>query len=121
MDNNSPFFTQSRNFNTNTSHPLIPSSQEYIYYKKYVSIHSEDRNTLKYPRSSEFEIELPEDILNVAALRLVSWTFPANYNTFSVLNDNVAMTFLRPADETVSNINLKFLSAGTCQYLPIKN
>ena len=94
MDNNSPFFTQSRNFNTNTSHPLIPSSQEYIYYKKYVSIHSEDRNILKYPNSSEFEIELPEDILNVAALRLVSWTFPANYNTFSNLNDNVGMTFL---------------------------
>ena len=48
MDNNSPFFTQSRNFNTNTSHPLIPSSQEYMYFKKYVSIHSEDRNMLKY-------------------------------------------------------------------------
>jgi hypothetical protein len=94
MDNNSQFFTQSRNFNTNTSHPLIPSSQEYIYYKKYVSIHSEDRNPLKYPNSSEFEIELPEDILNVAALRLVNWTFPANYNTFSLLNDNVGMTFL---------------------------
>ena len=94
MDNNSPFFTQSRNFNTNTSHPLIPNSQEYIYYKKYVSIHSEDRNTLKFPKSSEFEIELPEDILNVAALRLVSWTFPANYNTFSDLNDNIGMTFL---------------------------
>lgn len=36
-------------FNTNTSHPLIPNSQEYIYYKKYVSVHSEDRNMLKYP------------------------------------------------------------------------
>jgi hypothetical protein len=94
MDNNSQFFTQSRNFNTNTSHPLIPSSQEYIYYKKYVSIHSEDRNPLKYPNSAQFEIELPEDLLNVAALRLVNWTFPANYNTFSELNDNVGMTFL---------------------------
>jgi len=94
MDNNSPFFSQSRNFNTNTSHPLIPSSQEYMYFKKYVSIHSEDRNPLKYPNSSQFEIELPEDLLNVAALRLVSWTFPANYNTFSELNDNIGMTFL---------------------------
>lgn len=94
MDINSPFFTQSRNFNTNTSHPLIPSSQEYMYYKKYVSIHSEDRNILKYPNGSEFEIELPEDLLNVAALRLVSWTFPANYNTFSSVNNNILMTFL---------------------------
>jgi hypothetical protein len=80
-------------FNTQTNHPLIPNSQEYIYYKKYVSIHSEDRNILKYPSSSEFEIELPEDILNVAALRLVQWTFPSNYNTFSLLNGNISMTF----------------------------
>ena len=27
-------------YNVNTSHPLIPNSQEYIYYKKYISIHS---------------------------------------------------------------------------------
>jgi hypothetical protein len=80
-------------FNTQTNHPLIPNSQEYIYYKKYVSIHSEDRNILKYPDSSEFEIELPEDMLNVVALRLVQWTFPSNYNTFSILNGNIAMTF----------------------------
>jgi hypothetical protein len=109
MDNNSPFFTQSRNFNTNTSHPLIPSSQEYMYYKKYVSIHSEDRNILKYPSAGYFEIELPEDLLNVAALRLVNWTFPANYNTFSTINDNVSMTFLinnpyNPNANGVSNI-----------------
>ena len=38
-------------FNTNTSHPLIPSSQEYMFYKKYVSIHSEDRNFLRYPNT----------------------------------------------------------------------
>lgn len=80
-------------FNTSTSHPLIPSSQEYMFYKKYVSIHSEDRNYLKYPSASEFEIELPEDLLNVAALRLVSWTFPANYNTFSTINNNTIITF----------------------------
>ena len=80
-------------FNTNTSHPLIPNSQEYIYYKKYVSVHSEDRNMIKYPESSEFEFELPEDLCNVVTLRLTSWTFPSNYNTFSILNGNVTMTF----------------------------
>jgi hypothetical protein len=83
----------STNFNTNKNHPLIQSSQEYFYYRKYVSIHSEDRNFLKYPNSSEFEIEMPEDILNVSSLRLVSWSFPANYNTFSILNQNITMTF----------------------------
>jgi len=105
MDNKSSSFlsqsdrSQYNNFNTNmfntsTSHPLIPSSQEYMFYKKYVSIHSEDRNYLKYPYASEFEIELPEDLLNVAALRLVGWSFPSNYNTFARVNSNISMTFL---------------------------
>jgi hypothetical protein len=80
-------------YNVNTSHPLIQNSQEYIYYKKYVSIHSEDRDVLKYPNSSEFEIELPEDYLNVSAIKLVQWTFPANYNTFSNLNGNNYLAF----------------------------
>jgi hypothetical protein len=80
-------------FNTNTNHPLIPNSQEYMFYKKYVSIHSEDRDMLKYPNSSEFEIMIPEDMLNVTTLRLSDWSFPSNYNTFSVENNNVVMTF----------------------------
>lgn len=85
---NSTFFN-----NTNTNHQIIPSSQEYMFYKKYVSIHSEDRDILKYPNSSEFEITLPEDLLNVSSLRLVTWAFPSNYNTFSILNSNVEMFF----------------------------
>ena len=37
--------------NTNQNHPLQQSSQEYYQYKKYVSIHSEDRDVLSYPNS----------------------------------------------------------------------
>jgi hypothetical protein len=85
--------TSNQTYNVNTSHPLIPSSQEYMYYKKYVSIHSEDRDYLNYPNSTEFEIEMPQDMINVSAIRLVQWTFPANYNTFSVNNSNVLMSF----------------------------
>jgi len=88
-----PQYPDSRIFNTNTSHPLIQSSQEYIYYKKYVSIHSEDRDMIKYPQSNDFEIELPEDMLNVASLRLYDWCFPCNYDTFSSTFNNVTMTF----------------------------
>jgi hypothetical protein len=80
-------------FNTNTSHPIIQNAGEYIYYKKYVSIHSEDRDMIKFQNSSEFEIEMPEDLLNVAGIRLSDWTFPANYSTFSQLHSNVQMTF----------------------------
>lgn len=82
-----------QNYNVNTSHPIIPSAQEYMFYKKYLSIHSEDRDILKYPESDEFEIEMPEDLLNVSAIKLVQWTFPANYNTFSVANSNTYFVF----------------------------
>lgn len=86
-------FNNGNNFNVNTNHPLINSAQEYILYKKYVSIHSEDRDYLRFPISSEFEIDLPEDLLNVITLRLIDWSFPSNYSTFSPLNTNIAMTF----------------------------
>jgi hypothetical protein len=89
-----PFSNGQIPFNLDTSHPLIPNSQEYIYYKKYVSFHSQDRDMLKYPSASEFEIEMPQDLLNVAALRLTNWTFPANYNAFSNFNSNVSIQIL---------------------------
>lgn len=81
------------NFNVNTNHPLIPNSHECVVYKKYVSIHSEDRDITKYPNASQFEIEIPEDLLNVLTIRLSNWSFPSNYSAFSVLNSNVTMTF----------------------------
>jgi hypothetical protein len=80
-------------FNTSTSHPIIPNSNDYIIYKKYVSIHSEDRDSLKYPNSNQFEIEMPEDITNIYSLRLINWTFPSNYNSFSISNSNVTIIF----------------------------
>ena len=80
-------------FNTSTSHPLIPNANQYYIDKKYVSIHSEDRDQIKYLNSSEFEIELPQDYLNVQTVSMVQWSFPANYNVFSPLNFNIGMSF----------------------------
>jgi hypothetical protein len=79
--------------NTNQNHPLQQNSQNFLSYKKYVSIHSEDRDATAYPNSSEFEIELPEDITNISTMKLVDWSFPSNYDTFSVLNSNITMIF----------------------------
>ena len=90
MSNNKFYTTYS---NTNQNHPLQQNSQNYLQYKKYVSIHSEDRDALAYPNSAEFEIELPEDIINISTMKLVSWAFPSNYDCFSVLNSNVTMIF----------------------------
>lgn len=98
----------SKGFNLNTNHPIQPNAQEYMSYTKYVSIHSEDRDIIKYPNPGFFEIELPEDITNVAAVRLSTWTFPSNYNTFSADFQNINMTFkitnpYNPGENSVSN------------------
>jgi len=79
--------------NVNTNHPLVHNAQDYLVYKKYISIHSEDRNIIKHPQSNTFEIELPEDYLNVSKMSLYSWNFPSNYDTFSLANGNITMTF----------------------------
>ena len=95
MSSDLRFFQEpsSKLYNTSTNHPLIPNVNDYIIYKKYVSIHSEDRDILKYPNSNMFEIEMPEDITNIYSLRLINWTFPANYNSFSYNSSNVVMFF----------------------------
>jgi len=83
----------SKLYNTSTNHPLIPNANDYIIYKKYVSIHSEDRDVIKYPNSNQFEIEMPEDITNIYSLRLINWTFPSNYNSFSYSSSNILLLF----------------------------
>lgn len=80
------------NYNLNTAHPIIPNSQNYVAYTKFVSIHSEDRDIIKFPNAALFEIELPEDLLNVSTVKLSSWTFPSNYATFSKLGNNIFMS-----------------------------
>jgi|LauGreDrversion4_2_1035121.scaffolds.fasta_scaffold72909_3 hypothetical protein len=76
------------------NHPLIPNSNQYFYERKYLSVHSEDRDFSKYPNSAEFEITLPQEYLNVVSVRLASWSFPSNYSVFSTLGTyNVKMSF----------------------------
>jgi hypothetical protein len=86
------YYIMSR-FNTNSTHPLIPNAQQYMFEQQYISIHSEDRNILKYPNASEFEIELPQDYLNVQGARLTSGYFPFRLYTFSVAKKNNTMSF----------------------------
>jgi hypothetical protein len=96
-------------YNLNITHPLIENAQQYTYYKKSVSIHSEDRDILKYPLSSQFEFTLPQDYLNVQSVKLSSWSFPFNMNVFSASNNNVTLTFkinkpYNPGEFDVPNI-----------------
>jgi hypothetical protein len=80
-------------YDLNNNHPIIPNSNQYYFEKKYVSIHSEDRDVLKYRNPASFEIELPQDYVNVQSVRLYSWSFPSNYSVFSTNTHNVYMTF----------------------------
>jgi len=80
-------------FNVQQNHPLIPNSNSYVIEKKFVSVHSEDRDITSFPSSSLFEIELPQDYENVQSIRLSTWSFPANYNVFSLENNNLFFVF----------------------------
>ena len=79
--------------NTNQNHPLQQNVQDYFQYKKYVSISSEDRDVIAYPTSANFEIEMPEDMINVSTVRVSDYAFPSNYSIFSVENGNTTLAF----------------------------
>lgn len=105
--NNYNNFINTKYKNVNATHPLIQNSQQYVIYRKYVSIHSEDRDISKYPKASFFEIELPEDILNIYKVSLSSWNFPSNYNTFSIFNSNIVFLFQinNPYNPIINGLN----------------
>ena len=101
-------------FNTSSTHPIIPNLENYMYEKKYVSIHSEDRNYTRFPESHDFEVELPQDYCNVQSVKLSQWAFPANYDVFSLYNNNILMTFkitnpYNPMEHAVSNPLLEII------------
>jgi hypothetical protein len=80
-------------YSTNNNYPIINNANEYMLYKKTVSIHSEDRDIIKYPNSSYFELELPQDYLNVSTVSLGNYFFPINYNLFSLSQSNTYISF----------------------------
>ena len=80
--------------NSPNNHALISSSQEYMFDTKILTIDSTDINTCKYPSTSDFEIELPQDYINVQSIVLNTFDFPSNINNFSFINNNTIMSFI---------------------------
>lgn len=80
------------NFNK-TNYPLLNNSHDFLFTKKFLSIHSEDRDIPKFPLASKFDIELPQEYVNVVKVKLVEWSFPSNYYTFSKTLRNLYMAF----------------------------
>lgn len=81
-------------FITNQIHPLIENSNEYIFFNKTISIHSEDRDIIKYPNSSLFELDLPQDYCNISKVTLGNYNFPLYNNVFSLTQNNLTFSFL---------------------------
>lgn len=74
-------------------HPLIPREQTFSVDRKFLTVHSEDRDINKWPNANHFELQLPQTYTNVETLALVEYNFPINYNTFSTQNQNTIITF----------------------------
>jgi len=93
-------------FNVANSRPLIPRQQTYLLERKLVSIHSEDRDIKKYPKSNKFSITLPCPLENVQSIRMVECTFPIAYYTFRKEYQNTKLSF----SLTANNINMDYYS-----------
>ena len=81
------------NYNLNNSHPLINREQTYLLDRKMIVVHSEDRDMSKWPNSNHFEITLPEDMINVRAIRLNTATIPSQQYVFNTNYQNTCFVF----------------------------
>tara|TARA_Y100000992_G_scaffold112432_1_gene73333 strand:- start:3190 stop:4488 length:1299 start_codon:yes stop_codon:yes gene_type:complete len=69
--------------NLHNNHPLINRNNQCLLNRKLITIHSEDRDMIKYPNPNNFTIELPQSIKNIQSMRLIDSIFPADLNIFT--------------------------------------
>ena len=79
------------NYSLGAGKPLISREQNYVLDRKLLTIHSEDRDITKWPNANEFEIVLPQQLLNIQSMRLVEIEVPTNLYVFSNLYQNTIM------------------------------
>lgn len=77
---------------------IQPPYKNYLLDRKLVSIHTEDRDINKYPNNNQFDIQLPEDMINVQSIRLVQIDLPSNQYVFSNNNQNIKLAFTLQPD-----------------------
>ena len=76
------------NYSLGAGKPLISREQNYVLDRKLLTIHSEDRDITKWPNANEFEIVLPQQLLNIQSMRLVEIEVPSKLYVFSNLYQN---------------------------------
>lgn len=93
------------NFIVQNTHPLIQREQTYVLNRKLVSIHSEDRDYVKWPNSNHFGIDLGQGYHNVESIRLVDYSFPSNNYTFSNEYQNTKLSFKYKNEYRIEFVN----------------
>jgi hypothetical protein len=68
----------------------------HLFNTSLISIHSEDRDILKWPSENCFEVELPYVIKNVDSVELFDINLPTNYNNISKYLQNNSLWFTVP-------------------------
>ena len=72
-----------------SNHPLIERSQNFTLDRKLLSVDSVDRDIIKYPNSSDFEVTCPQIYNNVESIRLLNMQTPnLFYNISERLQNN---------------------------------
>jgi hypothetical protein len=83
----------------NKPYPNISCSSCYnnsVFNSQIISIHTEDRDILKWPLENNFELELPLVVKNVLAIELYDITIPKNYYNISNKLQNTSLWFSIP-------------------------
>jgi hypothetical protein len=93
------------NNNNNNGHELILRENSYNLNKKILTIHSEDRDIGKWPRSTSFEIQCPQVYQNVESIRLVDITLPTIQYTFTHSYQNTIFLFKLIATSSIPLLN----------------
>lgn len=85
-----PFIQNSITLSNDTNNRCY---KPYDYIIQIVSIHTEDRDILKYPYQNSFEVELPQVFRNVLSLELYDIKLPTYYYNISEYLQNTKLWF----------------------------
>tara|TARA_B100000085_G_scaffold34678_1_gene28520 strand:+ start:3942 stop:5015 length:1074 start_codon:yes stop_codon:yes gene_type:complete len=72
---------------------MFKENKNYLFHRKIIAVHSQDRDINKWPKSNEFEVTLPIQYNKVNSIQLLSLQLPKNYNIFSNYNENTKIKF----------------------------
>ena len=85
------------NFNSNigvySNHPLIINNEKYSIKKRFLTVHSSDRDNKKWKKSSEFQINLPELYEYIYTIKLINIQIPNSLYNFTNALQNTKLTF----------------------------